>query len=202
MVKVLKTFRNDWSAYWNRLFFFAHYLYASRIERLHPMNCGFWTRRYRKDRRSGCAREGILPFWWQQCGSVFGRLWGIVKLFFQLEEVWLQSRPRSRVEDALQELIGTTRQEITDWRTLKAQELVTMYWKLRQQMPEVEIPSVLRLWIRKHNPFVLSYTRAYARRIWQKWYRHIWNPVVWVEVWLFEWVNGVRFLTLLLVKGR
>jgi len=29
---------------------------------------------------------------------------GIVKLFFQLEEVWLQSRSKSKIEDALYEL--------------------------------------------------------------------------------------------------
>ncbi|MBM2846456.1 MAG: hypothetical protein HW407_1768 [Bacteroidetes bacterium] len=49
MVDVLKLWRNDRSGYWNRLFFFAAYLYASRIERLHPMNCGFWTVRNRAE---------------------------------------------------------------------------------------------------------------------------------------------------------
>ncbi len=202
MVKVLKTFRHDRSSYWNRLFFFAAYLYASRIERLHPMNCGFWTRRYRNDRRSGVAREGLFPFWWNEFTRLRGRLWGLVRLFLQLEEVWLRSRPTSRVEEALQERIAATKQEITDWRNLKAKELVAMYRTLRDEMPEVEVPSVVRLWLRKHNPFAGSYTRAYARGIWQKWYRHIWNPVIWVEVWMFEWVNGVKFLTQLLVKGR
>ena len=62
MVNVLKVWRHDWSTYWNRLFFFAAYLYASRIERLHPMNCGFWTVRHQGDRRSGLPREGLLPF--------------------------------------------------------------------------------------------------------------------------------------------
>ena len=31
--------------------------------------------------------------------------WGIVKLFFQLEEVWLRSRPKSKIEEALDELV-------------------------------------------------------------------------------------------------
>ena len=202
MVNILKSWRHDWLYYWNRLFFFAAYLYASRIERLHPMNCGFWTVRDRKDRRSGFPREAFVPFWWGRLKTITSRLLGLVKLFFQLEEVWLRSRSKSKIEEALQELIAKTGHEVIDWRDLKAKELVALYRKLHGEMPEVKIPSMTRLWVRKRNPFASAYTRAYAQRVWQQWYRHIWNPLKWVEVWLFEWVNGVRFLTHLLVEGR
>jgi hypothetical protein len=30
--------------------------------------------------------------------------------------------------------------------------------------------------------------------IWRRWYLYLWNPLKWIEVWLFEWVNGLRFL--------
>ena len=202
MVSVLRGWRHDWSTYWNRLFFFAAYLYASRVEGLHPMNCGFWTRRYRDDRRSGLPREGFLPFWWNRFSALSERLWGIGKLFFQLEEVWLRSRPKSKVEDALHDLMVKTRKDVIDWRDLKARELVVLYRRLRDDLPEVKVPSVVRLWFRKRNPFVGAYTRAYVQRVWRQWYRHVWNPLKWVEVWLFEWVNGVRFLTHLLVEGK
>lgn len=202
MVNVLKVWRHDWSYYWNRLFFFAAYLYASEIEGLHPMNCGFWTVRHRDDRRSGFAREGFIPFWWNRLTTINKRLWGIVQLFFQLEEVWLRSRPKSKVEDALHNLILNTKQNVSDWRDLKARELAALYGKLRDDMPEVTVPSVVRLWFRKHNPFADAYTRAYVERVWRQWYLHVWNPLIWVEVWLFEWVNGARFLTHLLVEGK
>lgn len=202
MVNALKVWRNNWSAYWNRLFFFAAYLYASQVERLHPMNCGFWTVRHRDDRRSCFPREAFVPFWWNRSRVIGGRLWGIVKLFFQLEEVWLRSRPKSKVEDALHDLIARTTKDVSDWRELKARELAVLYGKLRDDMPEVKVPSVVHLWFKKRNPFAGAYTRAYAQRIWRQWYLHIWNPVKWIEVWLFEWVNGVRFLTHLLVEGK
>jgi len=202
MVEVLKVWRHDWSYYWNRLFFFAAYLYASRVERLHPMNCGFWTRRYRDDRRSGFEREGFVQFWWNRFITIIGRLWGLGKLFFQLEEVWLRSRPKSKVEDALHDLIMNTKREVIDWRDLKARELAVLYKKLRVDMPEVKVPSVIALWLKKHNPFAGAYTRTYAQRIWRQWYFHLWNPLKWVEVWLFEWTNGIRFLTHLLAEGK
>ena len=130
------------------------------------------------------------------------RLTGIVMLFFQLEEVWLRSRPKSKIEEALEELIIKTKQDIQDWREIKTGELVALYAMIHDQMPEVKVPSFARVWMMKHNPFRGAYTRAYAGRIWRQWYRHVWNPVVWVEVWMFEWVNGVRFLRHLLIEGR
>jgi hypothetical protein len=202
MVDVLKVWRNDRSGYWNRLFFFAAYLYASRIERLHPMNCGFWTVRRRSDRRSGLAREAFVPFWWGRVKTIHARLRGIVSLFFQLEEVWLRSRPKSRIEERLEALIATTKQDIVDWRDVRTKELVAFYERLHEEMPEVKVPSAVTLWLRKRNPLEGAFTRTYARRIWREWYLHIWNPLKWVEVWLFEWVNGVRFLRRLLVEGK
>jgi radical SAM superfamily enzyme YgiQ (UPF0313 family) len=202
MVRVLNVYKHDWSSYWNRLFFFAAYLYATRIEHLHPMNCGFWTVRHRHDRRPGYEREGFASFWRNRCMTLIGRLWGLGKLFFQLEEVWLRSRPKSRVEEALHEMISTTKQDVIDWRDLKAGELAALYRKIRVDMPEVKVPSVVHLWFRKRNPFAGAYTRAYVQRVWRQWHLHIWNPLKWVEVWLFEWVNGIRFLAHLLVKGR
>jgi hypothetical protein len=209
MVDVLKVWQRDWKQYWDKLFFFAWYLYASRIERLHPMNCGFWTVRNRGERRSGFPREAFISFWWGRLNSAFFRTREIAKLFFQFEEVWLRSRPKTKIEEALQELLTKTKQEIidsrsrvVDWRELKVRELVALYEKLHDEMPEVKVPSKLALWLKKRNPFAASYTRAYAQRIWRRWYVHVWNPLKWVEVWLFEWFNGLRFLTSFLALGR
>lgn len=202
MVNVLKTWRHDWKYYWDRMFFFAWYLYASRIERLHPMNCGFWAVRRRKERRPIFPREGFLPFWWGRARLVFFRIREIVRLFFQFEEVWLRSRAKSKIEEALQEQIVKTKQDIIDWRDIKTRELKVLYQRLHDEMPEVRVPSVVSLWLKKRNPFVHVYTRTYFHRIWQKWYLHIWNPLKWIEVWLFEWVNGLRFLSHLLIEGR
>jgi radical SAM superfamily enzyme YgiQ (UPF0313 family) len=202
MVSVLRVWRHDRSAYWNRLFFFAAYLYAATVEHLHPMNCGFWTVRSRKDRRSGLPHEGWMTFRLKRIATVARRLSGIAMLFFQLEEVWLRSRPKSRIEEALHDLMARTRQDVIDWRDLKARELAGLYGRLRDEMPDVAVPSVIRLWIRKHNPFAGVYSRSHVQRIWRQWYLHFWNPLKVAEVGIFEWVHGVRFLRHLLVEGK
>ena len=174
------------------------YLYASRIERLHPMNCGFWTVRRRNDRRTGFEHEAFIPFWWNRLNVLTVRLWRMAKLFIQLEDVWLRSRSKSKIEEGLFELIVKTKQGVLDWRDVKEKELVGYYRKLQADIPEVRVPSLIRLWLRKRNPFASAFTRTYAQRIWQRWYLYLWNPLKWIEVWLFEWVNGIRFLQHLL----
>jgi len=194
MVKVLKQWRSNHHYYRERLSFFMWYLYSSRIERLHPMNCGFWTVRRRNDRRSGFPQEAFVPFWWNRLKVLSFRLGGMVKLFLQLEDVWLRSRPKSNVEEALHDIISKTKQDIIDWRDLSTKELASFYTKLSIEMPEIKVPSVVRLWFKKRNPFAGAFTRLYVQRIWQRWYLYIWNPFKWIEVWLFEWVHGFRFL--------
>jgi Radical SAM superfamily len=200
MVNVLKQWRSNHHYYRERLSFFMWYLYSSRIERLHPMNCGFWTVRRRNDRRSGLPQEAFVPFWWNRLKVLSFRLGGMVKLFLQLEDVWLRSRPKSNIEEALHDLILKTKQDIIDWRDLSTKELASFYAKLSIEMPEIKVPSVVRLWFKKRNPFAGAFTRLYVQRIWQRWYLYIWNPFKWIEVWLFEWVHGFRFLRHLLYE--
>jgi hypothetical protein len=198
MVNVLRLWKKDHFYYRERLSFFAWYLYSSRVEGLNPMNCGFWTIRRRNERRSGLPQEAFVPFWLNRTKVLTLRVWGIVKLFFQLEEVWLRSRQKSGVEEALHELVSKTKQDILDWRDLSTKELAAFYRKLSVEMPEIKVPSRVRLWLRKRNSFAGAFTRVYVDRIWRKWYLYFWNPLKWVEVWMFECVHGFRFLTYLL----
>ena len=209
MVNVLKMWRHDWKSYWGRLFFFAAYLYASRIERLHPMNCGFWTVRYRKDRRAGFPIESFFSFWLAQTRASVKRIYMLAQLCLQFEEVWLRSRPKSRAEELFLELLEKTKHDlhdskrlVLDWRDLKVRELRVLHQKLHDQMPEAKVPNVVTLWFRKHNPVAGVYTRAHFQRVWQRWYLHIWNPFKWAEAWVFECFNGLKFLRYLLTNGR
>ncbi len=202
MVNVLKKWRHDKWHYWDRLSFFAWYIYTSRIERLHPMNCGFWTLRYRNDRRPGFPKEAFLRFWWGRFNASLQKIKGIAGIYLQLQEVWLRSRPKNQTEEALLDAIATTKKDIIDWRDLKAKELVGYYEKIQKEIPEIKIPSIPTLWLKKRNPFKSVYTRSYFHSIWKKWYVHFWNPVKWFEVGSFEIVNGIRFMKNFTTVGK
>ena len=202
MVNVLKIWRSNNHHYKERLAFFMWYLYSSRIERLHPMNCGFWTVRRRNDRRAGLPQEALVPFWLNRTKVLTLRLWKMIGLFFQLEEVWLRTRQKSRVEEALHEFISRKKKDTTDWRDLSTKELAAFYAELSVDMPDIKVPSRARLWLRKRNPFACAFTRASVQRTWKKWYIWLWNPLKWIEVWLFEWANGFRFFSHLFEEAQ
>jgi len=77
-----------------------------------------------------------------------------------------------------------------------------MYRKLNTMMPEVKVPSVPVLWLKKRNPFAKAFSRAYVQQVWRRWYLYIWNPLKWLEVWIFEWFHGARFLVQFLRAGK
>jgi radical SAM superfamily enzyme YgiQ (UPF0313 family) len=201
LVNLLKVWQGNRRKYWERIFFWMWYLSAWRVEGLHPMSCGFWTIRRRRDRRPGYPLEAFIPFWWGEVKRAAVRLAGIAKLFLQFQDIWLRSRPKSKLETALNDLIAGKKQGLTDWRELKARELAALYRQLSDHLPGGKVPSLIRLWLRKHNPFLLGYSRAYINRIWQRWYAHIWNPLTWLEVWIYELVLGVRFIINLKSQG-
>lgn len=193
MVNILKLWKGNYNTYKERLSFFMWYLYSARIERLHPMNCGFWSVRRRTERRAGLPLEAFVPYWLNRTKVLTLRVWKMAGLFLQLEEVWLRSRQRSGVEEALHELVSKKKKDVIDWRDLSTKELAAFYAELSLDMPDIKVPSLARLWFRKRNPFAGAFTRASIQRTWHRWYLYIWNPFKWVEVWLFEWAQGFQF---------
>ncbi len=192
MVEVCRRWNENKRQYWDRLSFFMWYLYASR-RGFHPMNFGFWFRKKRSDRRSGFPKESIPAFWRGRAKDTLTELRIIAKLFFQMEEVWLRSRKKSQFEEDLSVFAAKAKAGVRDWRELKIREVRALYRELRDKIPGLRVPSWLTLWLKKHNVFA-STSRAYAESIWKRWYVHLWNPLKWLEVWLLEGINGVRFI--------
>ena len=62
-----------------------------------------------------------------------------------------------------------TRKDVVDWRDLKASELAVIRRKLRDEIPEVRVPSVVGLWFTMRYPFACAYTRLYVQRICREW---------------------------------
>jgi hypothetical protein len=93
--------------------------------------------------------------------------------------VWLRSRQKTGIEEALYELISKKKQDVIDWRDLSTKELAVFYAKLSIEMPEINVPSLVRLWFKKRNPFAGAFSRLYVQRIWRRWYLNIWNPLKW-----------------------
>lgn len=91
---------NNWT-YWGLFKNFMWYKYAALIQGAHPMVCGFVPLKDRTDRRPGFA---IDPWWVhirKRAGEALRSVRECVKLFFELQEVWLATRGRTQIQSNL-----------------------------------------------------------------------------------------------------
>lgn len=99
--------------YWGMFKNFMWYR-SALLEGVHPMVSGLWRMKSRTDRRPGCRVEGRLSYWWRRLRDGWETMRGWVPLFFELQELWLQTRFRSDAENAAMEYARTLREKWDD----------------------------------------------------------------------------------------
>jgi len=94
---------NNWT-YWGLFKNFVWYKYAAIIEETHPMICGFLRTKSRKDRRPGYAIDSPWTHARRRTREVAHVLRECLKLYFEMQEVWLATRGRARFQANLDEI--------------------------------------------------------------------------------------------------
>lgn len=164
--------------YWDVLANFIWYKNAVEVEGGHPMLHGFVRLKSRRERRPGWPLESRWAFCKRRLRDVwrYARLWP--KLALEMEEVWLQTRQRSELEQRVVEELKKIPSSARGWRAVRVAELQRAYRRaaaaLRRKMPQASwpslgVPSAFRLWLRRWNPYAcsLTWTRRSLRRFWQ-----------------------------------
>ncbi|MBE7558333.1 radical SAM protein [bacterium] len=90
--------------YWGLFKNFVWYKYAALIEREHPMICGFFSLKDRKQRRPGYPVESVWRHYRRRVPEVLRIVGGMFRLYFEMQEVWLATRGRARIASNLEEL--------------------------------------------------------------------------------------------------
>jgi hypothetical protein len=80
------------------------YKYAALVENTHPMICGFFRRKGRRQRRPGHAREPFFSYYRKRFRETVRWSREVGKLYFELQELWLATRGRTRFQDNLDQL--------------------------------------------------------------------------------------------------
>jgi hypothetical protein len=142
------------------------------------MVSGFWRWKVRTDRRSGYTVE---PFWrftrartleiWRKW-----RLW--MAQFRELQELWLQTRKRTPLEQYLIEEIRSIRTDVRDWRQLRTKELQEAYRRAVSRVKDtpayahvrIRVPSRFALMIKQWNILSdkITYSRQSLRLFWKQ----------------------------------
>ncbi|MBI4341043.1 MAG: radical SAM protein [Candidatus Omnitrophica bacterium] len=167
---------NYWAVFAN----FIWYKNAVEVEGGHPMIHGFVRLKSRGERRPGAPVETRWRFAARRARDLwrYVRLWP--RLALEMEEVWLQTRSRSALEQRVIEELRRIPASAIGWRRMRVIHLRRAYQRaacaLRRASPGVSrlprppVPPHLVLWVRRWNPFSQSLTssRRSMRRFWRR----------------------------------
>ncbi len=155
--------------YWNILRNFIWYKNSVQIEGGHPMIHGLFRIKDRTDRRPGFPIESRLAHFMRRFRDVRGLARKWAALLLEMEELWLQTRIRSKAEVILVTELKRAREEVH--RSLRTAEVQLAHYRAKVHVPELHVPSRLALAFRDLNFGLakrITYSRADIQRFWAR----------------------------------
>jgi hypothetical protein len=113
------------------------YKNAALIEREHPMISGFFRLKDRRSRRPGFAIDPLPVHLWKRTKDVYRLFLSWARFLKEMEEIWLQTRPKSEAERRFSEEIQRIQGEI--WQALRIGE-----WQKAYASAKVNLPAKAR----------------------------------------------------------
>ena len=133
LIKILSRWSHNPGVYWNLFVNLIWYKNAALIEKEHPMIAGFFRLKDRRSRRPGFSIDSLPVHLWKRTKEVTRLFVSWARYLKELEEVWLQTRPRSEAEKRFSEEIQHIQGEI--WQTLKIAEWQQAYNNAKTTLP-------------------------------------------------------------------
>ena len=133
LIKILSRWNHHPRGYWSAVFMLMWYKNAALIEKTHPMIAGFFRLKDRCTRRPGFAVDSLPVHLWKRTKEVVRLFVSWARFLKEMEEIWLQTRPRSEREKRWAEEIERIQGEI--WQTLKITEWQKAYRDARASLP-------------------------------------------------------------------
>lgn len=170
------------SLYWNHIFRFIWYKNAVLNEDRHPMLCGFFRLKGRKNRRPGFPILSRWEYFVTRFREKRAELAGMYRLMLEMQELWLQTRRPSEAEQRVVEEINRLREAARG--KLRVADLQLAHIRARVQFPSIRVPSKLHLLWAKWYPLLAPgkvYTRADLDNFWQT-TRQRWHDRQWLRI--------------------
>jgi radical SAM superfamily enzyme YgiQ (UPF0313 family) len=153
--------------YWYVLRNFIWYKNSVQIEGGHPMIHGLFRMKDRTDRRPGFPVESRLTHFARRVREVRSMVRKWIVLLLEMEELWLQTRIRSKAELRLISELKRVREEVHG--NLRTAELQLAHYRAKVHVPELHVPSKLALAFRGLNFSLakrITYSRADIQTFW------------------------------------
>ncbi|MBI3669929.1 MAG: radical SAM protein [Acidobacteria bacterium] len=168
--------------YWNNFIRFMWYKNSILTEDRHPMMCGFLRLKGRKNRRPGYPILSRWQYFRERTKELREHLAGMLRILFEMEELWLQTRRPSEAEQRIIEELNKIR--VTARGQLKLADLQLAHFRAKMHFPTLHVPSKLHLFWAKWYPLLASrtvYTRADLDSFWHT-VRERWDERQWFRI--------------------
>lgn len=133
LTKILSRWSHNPTVYWNLFVNLIWYKNAALIEKEHPMIAGFFRLKDRRSRRPGFAIDAWPVHLWKRAKEITHLFLSWARFLKELEEIWLQTRPRSEAEKRFSEEIQRIQGEI--WQALRIAEWQIVYANAKVALP-------------------------------------------------------------------
>jgi radical SAM superfamily enzyme YgiQ (UPF0313 family) len=170
--------RGNRANFWSNFLRFTWYKNSIMTEGRHPMMCGFFRLKGRKNRRPGYPILSRWAYYTSRAKEIRGHLAGMYRILIEMEELWLQTRHPSVAEQRVSEELTRMR---AAYGRLKIADLQSAFKRAKDYFPSVRVPSKIELFWAKWSPLLASknvYTRADLADFWtnvkQRWKERNW----------------------------
>lgn len=133
LTRILSRWTHNPKVYWSLLFVHMWYKNAALIEAQHPMIAGFFRLKDRRSRRPGFSIDSLPVHLWKRAKDVAHLFVSWARFLKEMEEIWLQTRPKSEREKRALEEIQRIQGEI--WQTLRIAEWQKAYSDAKAALP-------------------------------------------------------------------
>ncbi|MFZ0427093.1 MAG: radical SAM protein [Acidobacteriota bacterium] len=137
--------------YWNLFGNFFWYKSAAVIEKRHPMMAGLLRLKGRRRVRAGIEPQPRRVYYVNRVRELRRLVAGSFQLLLEMQLLWLETRSKSPTEQRVLEEL----RQLRSGEAFKSSvaEIQTAYRRARATLPELAVPSRVRLFCRKWNPF-------------------------------------------------
>jgi radical SAM superfamily enzyme YgiQ (UPF0313 family) len=170
--------RGSRANYWNNFLRFLWYKNSIQTEERHPMMCGFFRLKGRKNRRPGFPILSRWNYYKLRVKEIRAHLAGMLRVMVEMEELWLQTRHPSEAEQRVVEELAKIREK---YGQLKLADLQIAFQRAKEHFPSLRVPSKVHLFWAKWSPLFVPgkvYTRADLAQFWsgvkEKWAARHW----------------------------
>jgi radical SAM superfamily enzyme YgiQ (UPF0313 family) len=200
--------RTPRSRYWNNFARFLWYKNSIQTESRHPMMCGFFRLKGRKNRRPGLPIVPRWEYYRERVKEIRRHFTSVARLLLEMEELWLQTRQPSDAERRVVEEITRIR---AAYGRLRLADMQTAYKKAKTHFPSLRVPSKVHLFWAKWSPLLAPgkvCTRGDVAAFWlgvrQRWSERKWFriPVLRVPLYLIRDVQLSLMFFLYLTRPR